>query len=78
MKYMDTYQPEIWRVKKDVIYAAIPAVQAGLEYARECLATHDAALGRSTRKNKSWAETVEKDIRQMKQALLLLQACGPL
>ena len=74
---MDTYLPEIWRVEKDVIYAAIPAVENGLEYARECLAQHDAALGRTTLKNKAWAETMEKDIRHMERTLELLRACKP-
>ena len=72
-----TYQPEIWRVEKDTIYAAIRAVESGLEYARECLAQHDAALGRNTLKNKTWAETMEKDIRHMERTLGMLRACGP-
>ena len=72
-----TYQPEIWRVEKDAIYAAIPAVESGLEYARECLAQHETALGRTTLKNKTWAETMEKDIRHMERTLEMLRACGP-
>lgn len=72
-----TYQPEIWRVEKDTIYAAIPAVESGLEYARECLATHETNLGRTTLKNKTWAETMEKDIRHMERTLEMLRACGP-
>jgi hypothetical protein len=71
------YQPEIWRVEKDTIYAAIPAVESGLEYARECLAQHETALGRTTLKNKTWAETMEKDIRHMERTLEMLRACGP-
>ena len=47
-----TYQPEIWTVKKDDIYAAITAIESGICYAQECLATHDLSLGRTTRKNK--------------------------
>lgn len=71
----DGYKPEMWTIQKDVIYAAIPAVENGLEYARECLITHDSALGRTTLKNKSWAETMEKDIRQMESALAMLKGC---
>ena len=71
------YVPEIWRVEKDTIYAAIPAVESGLEYARECLATHEISLGRTTLKNKTWAETMEKDIRHMKRTLEMLRACKP-
>jgi len=73
---MQDYQPEIWSVKKDVIYASIPAVEAGLEYARELLSAHDSALGRTTRKNKCWAETIEQDIRHMERTLEMLRACG--
>lgn len=60
-----TYQPEIWSVKKDDIYAAITAIESGICYAQECLATHDLSLGRTTRKNKSSAERMESDLRQM-------------
>ena len=66
------YIPENWLVKKDTIYAAITAIEDGLEYARECLAQHEAALGRTTLKNKTWAETMEKDIRHMERTLLML------
>jgi hypothetical protein len=63
-----TYQPEIWAVKKDDIYAAITAIESGICYAQECLATHDQSLGRTTRKNKSSAERMESDLRQMSLA----------
>lgn len=72
-----SYVPEVWNVEKDVIYAAILAVESGLEYARECLATHDSALGRTTHKNKTWAETIESDIRHMERTLAMLRACRP-
>lgn len=67
------YQPELWTVKKDDIYAAIHAVQNGLEYARECLSTHEANLGRTTLKNKLWAERMEEDIRHMERLLASLR-----
>jgi hypothetical protein len=70
------YQPEIWQVEKDVIYAAIPSVEAGLEYAKELLAAHDRDLGRTTLKNKTWAETIEADIRHMTRTMEMLRACG--
>lgn len=72
-----TYQPEIWRVEKDTFYAALSAIEAGLEYAKECLAQHETALGRTTLKNKTWAETMEKDIRHMERTLEMLRSCGP-
>ncbi len=73
----DAYIPEVWTVEKDVIYAAIPAVGAGLEYARECLIAHDAMHGRTTHQNKTLAETMEQHIRYMEKTLAMLRACGP-
>lgn len=70
---MQTYQPEIWSVKKDDIYAAIAATESGIEYAQECLATHDQSLGRTTRKNKRIAEQIENDLRQMTATLAALR-----
>jgi len=70
-----TYQPEMWTVEKDVIYAAIPAVEAGLEYTQELLAHHEVSLGRTTRKNKLTAEAMERDIEQMRRALDSLRKC---
>jgi len=69
-----TYQPEIWRVKKDTIYAAIPAIESAIEHTSELLSQHDVALGRTTIKNRTWAERLEVDIRLMKAALSLLRA----
>jgi len=71
------YIPEVWEVKKDAIYAAIHAIESGLEYARQCLCDHDAALGRTTHKNSTWAETIESDIRQMENARDLLPVRQP-
>ena len=71
------YIPEVWEVKKDAIYAAIHAIESGLEYARQCLTEHDAALGRTTHKNRTWAETIEGDIRQMENARDLLSVRQP-
>lgn len=70
-----SYQPEMWTVAKDVIYAAIPAVEAGLEYTQELLAQHEVSLGRTTRKNKLTAEAMERDLEQMRRALDSLRKC---
>lgn len=74
---MTEYTPEIWQVQKDVIYAAIHAVEAGLEHARTALAEHDAKLGRTTKHNRVWAEIIEDDIRHMEKTLNMLRDCGP-
>ena len=70
-----TYQPEMWTVAKDVIYAAIPAMENGLDYTRELLIQHGSALGRTTRKNKLTAEAMERDIEQMMRTLEQLRKC---
>lgn len=72
-----TYIPEIWQVKKDTVYAAITAVDFGLEYARECLADHDMLNGRMIHRHKRWAETMESHIQQMERTLKELRECGP-
>ena len=68
-RFLQTYQPEIWSVEKDTIYALVLATENAIEYAQECLAKHDQELGRTTKKNKTWAETIERDIERAKIAL---------
>lgn len=63
------HQPEYLSVDKEIIYAARIAVNNALEYATECLTTHDATLGRTTLKNKTWAEHIEQDIRNITTTL---------
>jgi len=64
----------MWTVPKDAVYTAIAAVQVGLEYAQMCLMEHDSNLGRAALKNRSWALTMENDIRQMQGALTVLKS----
>jgi hypothetical protein len=63
------YQPEMLLVKKDDILAAIRAMEAGLGFSYEVLNRHDTDLGRTTRKNRLWAETIEQDIRLMEATI---------
>lgn len=70
-----TFEPETWQVKKDTIYAAITAVEDGLEFAKSSLEEHDLNFGRKTKKNKSWAETIEASIRHMELTLEMLKDC---
>jgi len=70
---LQEYQPELWTIRKDDIYAAIYAVENGLEYARECLMTHESNLGRTTLKNKLRAERMEDDMRHMERLLANLR-----
>jgi hypothetical protein len=45
------------------------ALHAGLYYANEALAKHDAELGRSIRKNEMEAKLIEADIRLIKRVI---------
>lgn len=69
------YQPHMWNVKQDDVEFAEHVVRKGLAYTEECLRIHDVALGRTTYKNRMWAETMESDIRQMKASLVQLHKC---
>ena len=69
-----TYQPEVWRVKKDSIYAAISSLESAIEYVAEHIAEHDARLGRTTPRNNSYAVCMEKDLKKMKDALFALRS----
>jgi hypothetical protein len=71
-----TYQPHVWSVRKDTIYAAITALDLGLKYARERLESHDFDLGRTTQGDVIYAETMEAHIRQMEDALKALRSEG--
>ena len=62
-------EPEMWIVPKGTISEVYQSLELGILYALEVLANHDAALGRTTRKNKLAAEAVERDIEQMRKAL---------
>ncbi len=64
----------MWSVDKSDIYSAIHNLSAGLDYTRELLSQHEVNLGRSTRKNRMWAEQMESDIRSMETLLIKLRA----
>ena len=68
------YISDVWPVSKYDIYAARDAIAIGLVHTKESLEQHDSVCGRSTAKNKMWAERLEKDITQMEDALQALKA----
>ena len=57
------YQPEIWAVKKDVIYAAIHALQAALGY-----------MPLVSTEVPQWKRQLDLDVRAMEAALAQLRA----
>lgn len=63
------FKPEYWTVDKVIIRNALDCLETGLEYARQCLSEHDVSLGRTNKKNKSWAETIESDIRLIEKSI---------
>lgn len=67
------YQPETIAIPTLELQNIIDALQAGLEHTQTVLAEHDASLGCTTRKNQSWAETLEKDIEFLKARIKLLK-----
>lgn len=54
---------------KATVDLAIEAIDAGIEFAHDLLTKHDIELGRTTWKNRRWAETIENDIIKMHAAL---------
>ena len=68
-----TYQPETIAIPTLEIENIIDALEAGLEHTQTVLAEHDASLGRTTRKNQSWAETLEKDITLLRTRITFLK-----
>lgn len=63
------YTPEFVTVERDVLAInVLNAIRCGIEYAKDSLAEHDLSLGRTTRKNRVWAENMEADIRKMHEA----------
>lgn len=67
------YQPEILSIKKDLIYKLIPCLEAGLENTQCALSEHDSSLGRTTTKNRMWAEILEQEIQSMKDCIKQLK-----
>lgn len=64
-----TYQPAVTEVDEPFLLDCKESLEAGLEFTQGALAEHDASLGRTTFKNKSWAETMEKSITQMRSCI---------
>lgn len=67
------YEPETIAIPILELQNIIDALEAGLEHTQTVLTEHDASLGRTTRKNKSWAEHLEKDIEFLKARISMLK-----
>lgn len=73
MKDLPEYQPETVAIPTLEAENIVDALECGLEHTQTVLAEHDACLGRTTRKNKNWAEQLEKDIEFLKVRILMLK-----
>jgi hypothetical protein len=67
------YQPETIAIPTLEVQNIIDALECGLEHTQTVLAEHDVSLGRTTRKNKNWAEQLEKDIEFLKERVKFLK-----
>lgn len=50
----------------EVLRAALAIAEDAREFAQELLTRHDDELGRTTKKNRMWAEQLEKSVNQAK------------
>lgn len=56
------FQPVTIQVDVNTLRNFKDALATGEQFARDALTEHDAALGRSTLKNRRWAEDIETEI----------------
>lgn len=67
------FQPLTITVDVNTMRNIKDALDAGEQYARDALTEHDASLGRTTLKNKRWAESIETDIGQIAGLSVVLE-----
>lgn len=67
---------ELWHIDRTLVESAISCLQSGLENTQSALVEHDVALGRTTTKNRMWAETLEKEIEDTKDCIKQLKMVG--
>lgn len=70
---MQEYKAETVEIPIPELENALDALQAGLEHTQLALTEHDASLGRTTRRNKFWAQTLEADIAAMEKSIKCLK-----
>ena len=69
----DKFSPLKTIVEVKILRNAIHACELGQQYARDALADHDAALGRTTLKNMRWAKSLETDIQKFGELQAILE-----
>lgn len=66
-------QPTFVSVDQEILRRALAIAEDAREFAQELLTRHDEELGRTTLKNKMWAEQLEKSITQAKVGITELR-----
>jgi hypothetical protein len=67
-----SYQPEMWLMRKDDIYAAQRAIRIGIEYNKDAIATYENSLfdqDGPTRQNQKYLEILKNEKLILEQAL---------
>ena len=67
-EFVAELRKEFCSVDKEIIRRAWSGICFAIETTKSCLVDHDVSLGRTTRKNKQWAETLEGDIRALEKS----------
>jgi hypothetical protein len=66
-------EPEMVSVDRELLIGALVVAEDAREWAVELLAVHDANLGRTTRKNRMWAQHLETRIAAAKASIAELR-----
>jgi cytochrome c-type biogenesis protein CcmE len=69
------HQPTFLSVDQEIVRTAMAIAEDAREFAQELLTRHDEELGRTTLKNKMWAEQLEKSINQAKVGITDFRKC---
>lgn len=67
---------ELWYIDRTLVENTIFCLESGLEKTQSALIEHDVALGRTTTKNRMWAETLEQEIKDTKECIRQLKTLG--
>ena len=67
---------ELWYIDRTLVENTISCLQSGLENTQSTLVEHDRVLGRTTTKNRMWAETLEQEIKDTKECIRQLKTLG--
>ena len=70
MSQADTVEPKLYiTVEKSLLENTCVNLKTALEYVQEALVEHDNALGRTTSKNRRYAQMMESDIEKIQLSI---------